>query len=56
MTNLCSETTARSAFVRDFDVIFLSDGNATLTPEMHEATLLNLVSIVRDAPTPSHLW
>ena len=29
MTNLCCETTARSAFVRDFDVLFLSDGTAT---------------------------
>ena len=43
MTNLCCETTARSAFVKDYDVIFLSDGTATASKEMHNATLLNLV-------------
>ncbi len=43
LTNLCCETTARSAFVKDFNVFFLSDGNATASEEMHKATLLNLV-------------
>ena len=38
-TNLCCETTARSAFVCDFDVIFLSDGTATSSKSMHDATL-----------------
>ncbi|CAG0889818.1 unnamed protein product [Darwinula stevensoni] len=42
MTNLCCETTARSAFCRDFDVVFLEDGNATMDAKYHEATLLNL--------------
>ncbi|KAK9381927.1 isochorismatase hydrolase [Kockiozyma suomiensis] len=42
MTNLCCETTARSAFNRDFRVYFPTDGNATLTAEMHEASVLNL--------------
>ncbi|KRY61286.1 Protein transport protein Sec24B [Trichinella britovi] len=42
MTNLCCETTTRSAFVRDFRVFFLSDGTATVSEEMHNASLLNI--------------
>jgi bifunctional isochorismate lyase/aryl carrier protein len=42
LTNLCCETTARSAFMRGFEVYFLEDGTATFTKEMHEAALLNL--------------
>ena len=42
MTNLCCETTARTAFVNNFNVTFLSDGNATSTQEFHDATIKNL--------------
>jgi isochorismate hydrolase len=42
MTHLCCETTARSAFVRGFDVFFTIDGTATYNEEFHAATLLNL--------------
>ncbi len=42
MTNLCCETTARSAFVRGFSVFFTVDGTATYNEEFHKATLLNL--------------
>ncbi|UCF70097.1 MAG: isochorismatase family protein [candidate division WOR-3 bacterium] len=42
LTNLCCETTARSAFMRGFEVYFLKDGTATFTNQMHEAALLNL--------------
>ncbi len=42
MTNLCCETTVRSAFTRNFDVLFLTDANATSSLEMHAASLLNL--------------
>jgi nicotinamidase-related amidase len=42
MTNICCETTARSAFMRGFEVYFVSDGTSTHRKEMHEATLLNL--------------
>ena len=42
MTHLCCETTARSAFVRGFEVFFLIDGTATYNKEHHLATLLNL--------------
>jgi isochorismate hydrolase len=42
MTNLCCETTARDAFMRDYRVFFLIDGTATASSELHLATLKNL--------------
>lgn len=42
MTNLCCESTARDAYYRDFRVFFPADGTATITEEMHMASLLNL--------------
>lgn len=42
MTHLCCETTARSAFMRGFDVFFLVDGTATYQRSFHVGTLRNL--------------
>ncbi len=42
MTHLCCETTARSAFVRGFEVFFVVDGTATYNEAFHRATLLTL--------------
>jgi isochorismate hydrolase len=42
MTNLCCETTARDAFMRDYRVFFLIDGTATGKEDYHLATLKNL--------------
>lgn len=42
MTNLCCETSAREAFVRDFRVFFLADGTATASNDLHLASLKNL--------------
>jgi isochorismate hydrolase len=42
MTHLCCETTARSAFVRGWEVFFLIDGTATYEQEFHRASLRNL--------------
>ncbi len=42
MTHLCCETTARSAFVRGFEVFFPVDGTATYNQQFHQATLTNL--------------
>lgn len=42
MTNLCCETTARDAFMRDYRVFMLIDGTATRMGELHLATLKNL--------------
>lgn len=41
-THLCCETTARSAFVRGFEVTFPVDASATYDVRHHMATLLNL--------------
>jgi bifunctional isochorismate lyase/aryl carrier protein len=42
MTHLCCETTARSAFMRGFEVFFTVDGTATYNRDFHLATLTNL--------------
>lgn len=42
MTHLCCETTARSAFMRGFEVFFTVDGTATYNEQHHLATLFNL--------------
>ncbi len=42
MTNLCCETTARDAFMRDYRVFMLIDGTATRKGDLHLATLKNL--------------
>lgn len=41
-TNACCESTARSAFMRDYKVVFPSDLNATFDESMHQATLKNI--------------
>ena len=41
MTHLCCEATARSAFVRGFEVFFTIDGTATYNETFHRATLWN---------------
>ncbi|HSB76100.1 MAG TPA: isochorismatase family cysteine hydrolase [Terriglobales bacterium] len=41
-TNACCESTARSAFMRDYKVAFPSDANATFDEAMHRATLVNI--------------
>lgn len=42
MTHLCCETTAREAYVRDFDVYFGIDFTATYNREFHGSALVNL--------------
>jgi nicotinamidase-related amidase len=39
MTHLCCETTARSAFVRGFEVYFVSDATFTKSEDLHAGTL-----------------
>ena len=41
-TNACCESTARSAFMCDYKVLFPSDANATFDEAMHRATLANI--------------
>jgi len=42
MTHLCCETTARSAFVRDYEVYFVADGTFTKNETLHTGTLNNV--------------
>jgi isochorismate hydrolase len=42
MTHLCCETTARSAFMRGFQVFFTVDATASYNRQFHQASLLNL--------------
>jgi ureidoacrylate peracid hydrolase len=41
-TNVCVETTARQAFMRDYYVVFTSDCTATYSQRAHDATLANI--------------
>lgn len=41
-TNVCVETTARQAFLRDYYVVFTRDCTATYTKAEHDATLHNI--------------
>jgi ureidoacrylate peracid hydrolase len=41
-TNVCVETTARQAFLRDYYVVFTSDCSATFSPAQHDAALFNI--------------
>ncbi len=42
LTHLCCETTARSAFVRGFEVYFISDGTFTSSDDLHNNSLLSV--------------
>lgn len=42
MTHLCCDTTARSAFMRGFEVYFVIDATASYNFDFHMASLLNL--------------
>jgi len=41
-TNVCVESTARDAFMRDYYVVFLEDCTAAGSKEVHESTLKNI--------------
>jgi isochorismate hydrolase len=55
MTHLCCETTARSGFVRGYEVFFLVDGTATYNKDYHQATLRNLAHGVAVLTTANRL-
>ena len=42
MTNLCCESTARDAYIRDHRVFFLADATGSVNEDLHLATLKNL--------------
>ena len=54
LTNCCCESTARDALQMGYNVIFMTDANATLTDEEHNGTLMSMYAIfadVRDTPS-----
>jgi bifunctional isochorismate lyase/aryl carrier protein len=55
LTHLCCETTARSAFVRGYEVFFLVDGTATYQRDFHTGTLRNLAHGIAVLTTGDHL-
>jgi ureidoacrylate peracid hydrolase len=50
-TNVCCESSARDAMLRDYRVVMLSDGNATWTDEEHAATLNSFLMFFGDVMT-----
>ena len=50
-TNVCCESTARDAMLRDLRVVMISDGNATWTDEEHAGTLNTFAIFFGDVMT-----
>jgi isochorismate hydrolase len=55
MTHLCCETTAREAFMKDFEVYFVMDATATQTEELHLSSLRTLASGFAQITTTSDI-
>ncbi len=51
LTNVCCESTARDAMLRDYRVAMLSDANATLSTQEHAATLNTFAMFFGDVLT-----
>ncbi len=48
LTNVCCESSARDAMMRNFRVVMVSDGNGALTQAEHEASLIALYAAFTD--------
>jgi ureidoacrylate peracid hydrolase len=48
LTNCCCESTARDALQMGYNVVFLTDSNAALSDEEHNATLISMSAIFAD--------
>jgi ureidoacrylate peracid hydrolase len=55
LTNVCCESTARDAMQRNYQVVFVADGNATLTDAEHNATLGNMITLFADVMTAAEI-
>jgi ureidoacrylate peracid hydrolase len=51
LTNVCCESSARDAAMMDFKTIMVSDGNAAITDEAHQATLTTFIQTFGDVRT-----
>lgn len=48
VTNTCCESTARDAMMLNYKTVMVSDGNAAVTDDEHNATLANMLRIFGD--------
>jgi ureidoacrylate peracid hydrolase len=55
LTNCCCESTARDALQMGYNIIFLTDANAALSDEEHNATLISMTAIFADVMDTPHL-
>ncbi len=55
VTNVCCESSARDAMMRNFKVIFVSDGNSAQTDEEHNATLISMYLTFADVMSTEYL-
>ncbi len=55
LANVCVETSAREAFVRDYYVVVPADGTASCTPDDHAMTCRNIERFFGVVPTLSEL-
>jgi ureidoacrylate peracid hydrolase len=51
LTNVCCESSARDAMMRNFQVIMVPDGNATYNDALHNASLTSLSIVFADLMT-----
>lgn len=55
VTNVCCESTARDAMQRNYQVVFVADGNAALSDAEHNATLCNMATLFADVMTTAEV-
>jgi ureidoacrylate peracid hydrolase len=55
VTNICCESTARDAMMRNFRTIMITDANAAMTDDMHNASLCAFYVRFGDIMSTSHL-
>jgi ureidoacrylate peracid hydrolase len=55
VTNICCESTARDAMMRNFRTIMVTDANAAMTDELHNASLIAFYVRFGDIMSTEHL-
>jgi len=55
LSNVCCESSARDAMMLNYRTIFVSDANATLTDEEHNATLANILQVFGDVASTEEM-
>jgi ureidoacrylate peracid hydrolase len=55
LTNVCCESTARDAMMLNYKTVVVSDANATLSDDVHNATLANILNYFGDVRSTDDL-